>query len=257
MTPKTWLATKRSTPSASLGRGADGGVAPHARAAGCDQGARHRAWALETRGGSARSSRSSRTSCPDHSCTKRASVSARARGASRRSSARSSPVVAVCTTVVGPSSRGRSGPARPIVAQSTSTRLFDPTGYAFQIVDALLTNFQQPRSTLLALVAASLAPRPCAPPTPPRSARATAFCRSETPVAAEARVISYRLDASSGNARAGRISTRHGEVPTPAFMPVGSSQRESAVLGRGPRHRCPHADHEHLSSVAEARPGGG
>ena len=35
-------------------------------------------------------------------------------------------------------------------------------------------------------------------------------------------MISYQLDASSGNARAGRILTRHGEVPTPAFMPVGT-----------------------------------
>jgi len=33
-------------------------------------------------------------------------------------------------------------------------------------------------------------------------------------------LISYQLDASSGNARAGRILTRHGEVLTPAFMPL-------------------------------------
>jgi S-adenosylmethionine:tRNA ribosyltransferase-isomerase len=41
-----------------------------------------------------------------------------------------------------------------VVAQSTATRLLIQPGYAFRIVDALLTNFHQPRSTLLALVAA-------------------------------------------------------------------------------------------------------
>jgi len=49
-------------------------------------------------------------------------------------------------------------------------------------------------------------------------------------VAAEARVlISYQLDASSGNARAGRILTRHGEVLTPAFMPVGTQASVKAL----------------------------
>jgi queuine tRNA-ribosyltransferase len=49
-------------------------------------------------------------------------------------------------------------------------------------------------------------------------------------VAAEARVvISYELDAGSGNARAGRILTRHGEVPTPAFMPVGTQASVKAL----------------------------
>jgi queuine tRNA-ribosyltransferase len=49
-------------------------------------------------------------------------------------------------------------------------------------------------------------------------------------VAAAARVvISYRLDASSGDARAGCILTRHGEVPTPAFMPVGTQASVKAL----------------------------
>jgi queuine tRNA-ribosyltransferase len=49
-------------------------------------------------------------------------------------------------------------------------------------------------------------------------------------VATEARVvISYRLDAASGNARAGRILTRHGEVQTPAFMPVGTQASVKAL----------------------------
>jgi queuine tRNA-ribosyltransferase len=60
-------------------------------------------------------------------------------------------------------------------------------------------------------------------------------------VVTEARiVISYQLDATSGAARAGRISTRHGEVPTPAFMPVGTQASVKAlsageVAGTGAR----------------------
>jgi queuine tRNA-ribosyltransferase len=42
-------------------------------------------------------------------------------------------------------------------------------------------------------------------------------------------MISYQLDGSSGNARAGRILTRHGEVPTPAFMPVGTQASVKAL----------------------------
>jgi queuine tRNA-ribosyltransferase len=49
-------------------------------------------------------------------------------------------------------------------------------------------------------------------------------------VAAEARaVISYRLQAQSGHARAGVISTRRGEVATPAFMPVGTQASVKAL----------------------------
>lgn len=42
-------------------------------------------------------------------------------------------------------------------------------------------------------------------------------------------MISYQLDGSSGHARAGRILTRHGEVPTPAFMPVGTQASVKAL----------------------------
>jgi queuine tRNA-ribosyltransferase len=40
--------------------------------------------------------------------------------------------------------------------------------------------------------------------------------------AAEKLVISFRVGATSGNARCGVLSTLHGDVPTPAFMPVGT-----------------------------------
>lgn len=68
---------------------------------------------------------------------------------------RDRPVVAVGTTVV----RALESAADPVrsghvVAQSTATRLLIQPGYRFQVVDALLTNFHQPKSTLIALVSA-------------------------------------------------------------------------------------------------------
>ena len=36
-------------------------------------------------------------------------------------------------------------------------------------------------------------------------------------------MFSYRLEATDGPARAGEFSTPHGELPTPAFMPVGTA----------------------------------
>jgi S-adenosylmethionine:tRNA ribosyltransferase-isomerase len=65
------------------------------------------------------------------------------------------PVVAVGTTVVraletaaDPERRGR------IVPRTGETRMLIQPGHDFRVVDALLTNFHLPRSTLLALVAA-------------------------------------------------------------------------------------------------------
>ncbi|HXK17074.1 MAG TPA: tRNA guanosine(34) transglycosylase Tgt [Polyangiaceae bacterium] len=42
-------------------------------------------------------------------------------------------------------------------------------------------------------------------------------------------MISYQLDKSSADARAGRILTAHGEVLTPAFMPVGTQASVKAL----------------------------
>jgi S-adenosylmethionine:tRNA ribosyltransferase-isomerase len=69
--------------------------------------------------------------------------------------ARGGPIVAVGTTVVR-ALESAADPAQPglVIAQSAATRLLIQPGYAFRIVDALLTNFHQPKSTLLALVAA-------------------------------------------------------------------------------------------------------
>jgi S-adenosylmethionine:tRNA ribosyltransferase-isomerase len=66
-------------------------------------------------------------------------------------------VYAVGTTVVralesasAPQHRGY------VVAQANETRLLIQPGYAFRVIDGLLTNFHQPRSTLLSLVAAAI-----------------------------------------------------------------------------------------------------
>lgn len=81
-------------------------------------------------------------------------VAARARGA---------PVVAVGTTVVraleSASDPERSGQLR---AGSAQTRLLIQPGFPFRVVDALLTNFHAPRSTLLALVSAFIGLGRCA-----------------------------------------------------------------------------------------------
>jgi len=76
---------------------------------------------------------------------------------------RGGPVVAVGTTVVRALESARdpesSGHVRP---GSGQTRLLIQPGYDFQIVDALLTNFHAPRSTLLALVSAFIGLERCA-----------------------------------------------------------------------------------------------
>jgi S-adenosylmethionine:tRNA ribosyltransferase-isomerase len=65
------------------------------------------------------------------------------------------PVIALGTTVVR-ALESAADARRPghVVPQNGSTRLMIEPGYAFRVIDALITNFHQPRSTLLALVAA-------------------------------------------------------------------------------------------------------
>lgn len=70
-----------------------------------------------------------------------------------RARARGAPVIAIGTTVVR-ALETAADPSRPglVRAQSGETRLLIQPGYRFRAVDALLTNFHLPRSTLLALV---------------------------------------------------------------------------------------------------------
>jgi S-adenosylmethionine:tRNA ribosyltransferase-isomerase len=83
------------------------------------------------------------------------SVSEDAVRAVEKARARRAPVVAVGTTVVraleSAADADRPGEIR---ASRGETRLLIQPGYRFRVVDALLTNFHQPKSTLLALVAA-------------------------------------------------------------------------------------------------------
>ncbi len=69
-----------------------------------------------------------------------------------RTRSRGGRVIAVGTTVVRAlESAGQSGVLRPV---SSDTRLFILPGYEFRIVDALVTNFHLPGSTLLMMVSA-------------------------------------------------------------------------------------------------------
>ncbi|HWK52441.1 MAG TPA: tRNA preQ1(34) S-adenosylmethionine ribosyltransferase-isomerase QueA [Steroidobacter sp.] len=82
----------------------------------------------------------------------RISVSAEACAAIAATKARGGRVIAVGTTVVRSlESAAQSGALEPYEGE---TRLFITPGYRFQVIDALLTNFHLPESTLLMLVCA-------------------------------------------------------------------------------------------------------
>jgi len=76
---------------------------------------------------------------------------------------RDAPVVAVGTTVVR-ALESAADPERPgqVRAGGAETRLLIQPGFEFRVVDALLTNFHAPRSTLLALVSGFIGLERCA-----------------------------------------------------------------------------------------------
>ncbi|EYF02398.1 tRNA preQ1(34) S-adenosylmethionine ribosyltransferase-isomerase QueA [Chondromyces apiculatus] len=82
-------------------------------------------------------------------------VSDEARAAIADARTRGAPVVAIGTTVVR-TLESAADPERPghVLASAGETRLLIQPGYRFRVVDALLTNFHLPESTLLALVCA-------------------------------------------------------------------------------------------------------
>jgi S-adenosylmethionine:tRNA ribosyltransferase-isomerase len=62
-------------------------------------------------------------------------------------------IVAVGTTTVRALESAAATPGRPVAGPGRAS-LFVTPGYRFRVVDALLTNFHLPRTTLLALVSA-------------------------------------------------------------------------------------------------------
>src|SRR5580658_4004320 len=73
---------------------------------------------------------------------------------------------------------------------------------------------------------------PCEPPTRTRSPPATGSIRMATHRCCGAMTadrFGFRLDANDGAARAGTLSTAHGRVETPVFMPVGTAGTVKAM----------------------------
>ena len=134
-------------------------------------------------------------------------------------------VVAVGTTVARALESAAAGGT--LAAGSGDTRLFITPGYAFRVVDALVTNFHLPESTLLMLVAAF-------------AGRETVLAAYAHAVRERYRFFSYgdamwltgrdpgcaldvlRTAAHRGQARRGRLTLDRGVIETPAFMPVGT-----------------------------------
>ncbi len=138
----------------------------------------------------------------------------------REARARGGSVWAVGTTVV----RALESAAQAdgtVVEGAGETRLLIAPGYQFRVVDHLLTNFHLPRSTLLMLVAAfagydvmMAAYRHAVD-----AALPVLFLRRRH---VHPLMFEFTLHGTQGEARAGTLHTPHGDVATPAFMPVGT-----------------------------------
>ena len=135
-------------------------------------------------------------------------------------------VWAVGTTVVRTLESAADG-AGGVRAGCGTTDLFIRPPFRFHVVDALITNFHLPHSTLLMLVAAFAG----------RERTMAAYREAIDPglsllllrrrdgdrVSGDpASAFSFALEARTGHARAGVFSTPHGDIETPAFMPVGT-----------------------------------
>ena len=95
-----------------------------------------------------------------HLHRERYSISAEAADAIHRAVAERRRIVAVGTTVVRTlESAALAARRRPIQPHSGSTGIFISPGFDFRIVDALLTNFHLPKSSLLMLVSAFAGPQ--------------------------------------------------------------------------------------------------
>ncbi len=162
---------------------------------------------------------------------------ANAVGAAKRTGRR---VVAVGTTTV----RALEGcfPNSVTRACSGDVSLFITPGHAFAVVDALLTNFHLPRSTLLMLVGAFADPEFLLDGIPrgrrPRVSLLQLRRRDADPMSERPFRFELLARDECSQARRGRIHTARGPVETPAFMPVatvgavkGVTPAELRVLG--------------------------
>ena len=102
------------------------------------------------------------------------------------------------------------------------TSLYVLPGFEFQRVDALLTNFHLPRSTLLALVMAFAGVDAVRDLYRHRDRGAVPVLLLRRCDADPVTVPASPSRRRDGAARAGTVHTAHGDIPTPAFMPVGT-----------------------------------
>ena len=121
-------------------------------------------------------------------------------------------------------SRARPTTEGVVRAGSGETRIFIRPPYRFRAVDRLVTNFHLPRSTLIMLVAAFAGYELTM-----RAYRAAVdaglpilLVRRRDGGGVTTEHFSFLIDAESGSGRAGRFTTPHGPVDTPAFMAVGT-----------------------------------
>ena len=139
-----------------------------------------------------------------------------------RCRARGGRVVAVGTTSVRAlETAARGGELAPFAGDS---RLFIYPGFAFRVVDAMVTNFHLPESSLLMLVAAFAGREPTLAAYRHAVAQRYRFfsygdAMLVTPQGAR---MKFELLKEDGGARRGRMTFRRGVIDTPAFMPVGT-----------------------------------
>ena len=125
-------------------------------------------------------------------------------------------------------------------AWTGETDIFITPGFRFRVVDLLLTNFHLPRSTLFMLVAAFAGLERMKAAYAHAVARAIPLLFLRRLLSVAAMSLSFELLGTDGAARRGRITTAHGTVETPAFMPVGTARHgegDAAAVGRRDRRR--------------------